>query len=165
MYIITIAILIVIVGAVEVLMSIPIGMTHAAVDGNFASKAVMNGGLTRTAAIVAVPKMAGINPFEIEFKHYSTGIEINGTLRRHGYQVKIDSIGLSEEQATIRFPYALPIYNFYPETGPIKSGEVAVIYFHNVRWIGAYDTAAVLPYPNGVKGPFGTTIDFRHVRS
>lgn len=160
MYLILVVILIVLVGSVLALISIPIGMTHAAVDGNFASKAVMAGGLTRTAAVVAVPELAGINPFTLTFDHYSTGITVGNTTRKHGYQVKIDTIGLAENQSTMRFPYALPIKTFFPETRPIKSGETVVIYYHNVRWTGAYDTAAVRDFPEGVIGPFGEKISF-----
>lgn len=160
MYLILVLLMIVFVGAVTALMSVPIGMTHAAVDANFASKAVLAGGLTKSASVVAVPELAGINPFVIEFDHYSEGIEVAGQTRKYGYKVKMDTIGLAENQSTMSFPYALPIDNFFPTTPPINSGETVVIYYHNVRWTEMYDAAAVRPFPEDVIGPFGKTITF-----
>jgi hypothetical protein len=160
MYIVFVLILIVLTGAITITMASTIGMTHAAVDANFASKSVLSGGLTRTAGIVSLPVLAGLNPFTVTYDHYETGITVGDQIRDHGYRVDIEGLSFTENLTELRFPYALPLETFFPETGPIKSGNTTVIYFYNVRWVGCYDTAAVREYPSGVKGPFGEIIDF-----
>lgn len=160
MYIAFVLILIVLTGAITITMASTIGMTHAAVDANAASKAVMAGGLTRSASIVALPSLAGISPFTVTFDHYQTGIAVGENTRYHGYQVDMEGLSFTDNLSELRFPYALPIETFFPQTPPIKSGNTTVLYYYNVRWEGLYDTAAVRPFPDGVKGPFGETIDF-----
>lgn len=163
MYLVIVAVVILFVGAIEISMSVPIGMTQGAANANFASKSMLSGGLTRTAAIIAMPKLVGINHADLEFDRFSGGISVGGDTRANGYRIQINGIGFTEDQSEMMFPYGLPIDNFFPESGIIHTGEVKVVYFYNVRWTGLYQSAEVRDYPEEVLSPFGEIIDFEHV--
>ncbi|MDO9517521.1 MAG: hypothetical protein Q7J10_05650 [Methanosarcinaceae archaeon] len=163
MYVIVVLIVIMIVGAYEITMSTPIGLTQASIDANFASKAILKGGITHTAAIVAMPKLAGINKYTVEYGTFPGGIVVGNDTREYRYRVKIDGLGLTEDSGTMYFPYAIPLDTFAPSIGTIRSGTVKVIYFGNAYDTHSYPVAAIRSLSPGFRGPFNQIIDFEHV--
>lgn len=152
-----------IIGAYEITMSTPIGLTHASIDANFASKAILKGGITHTAAIVAMPKLAGINKYTVEYDTFPGGIVVGNNAREYRYKVKIDGLGLSEDSGTMYFPYAIPLDTFAPSIETIQSGTVKVIYFGSAYETQSYPVAGVRSLSPNFRGPFNQKIDFEHV--
>lgn len=163
MYLIMVMIILMTVGAYEICMSSPIGLTQASINGNFGSKAIMKGGLTHTAAVVAMPKLAGVNDFSVTYTNYPTYTTIAGKKRYDGYEVWIDGVGLSSDQSTVRYPYSLPIDDFQPHTGTIHSGEVAVVYFSHPAFGTGYGVNDIWSLDPNFRGPFNDTVAFEHV--